>query len=194
MSITNLDALILVDLQNDFCRGGPLGVPSSDAVVKSLSALAKAFAAKGGKVFATRDWHPAEHSSFQTQGGQWPEHCIQGTQGAEFHPDLELPKGSSIVNKGMSVGKDAYSGFVDSDLNDQLRKKGINRLYVGGLATDNCVLNTVLDAIYNDYETYVVTDAVAAVNVEPGDGIRAIHLMQVNGALLTRTSELIADP
>lgn len=191
--ITNLDALIIVDVQNDFCPGGALAVPSGDAVAAKMTAAAKAFAEQGGKVFATQDWHPPGHASFASQGGQWPDHCVQESHGAAFHPALELPEGARVVRKGTSIDKDAYSGFVDSDLDEQLRSRGVNRVYVGGLATDYCVLNTVVDALSNGYEAYVLTDAIGAVNVEPGDGDRAVHLMEVNGAVLTTTQEVLSS-
>ncbi len=193
MRITNLDALIVVDVQNDFCPGGSLGVRGGDAVARKMGETARMFAERGGKVFATQDWHPAGHLSFAAQGGQWPDHCVQGSHGAEFHAELELPEGAHVIKKGASLDKDAYSGFIDSDLDAQLKASGITRVYVGGLTTDYCVVNTVVDALANGYETYVLTDAVAAVNVEPGDGDRALHLMELNGAVLTTTEEALAE-
>ena len=162
-------------------------------VARKMSATAKTFAERGGKVFATQDWHPAGHSSFASQGGQWPDHCVQDSHGAAFHAELELPEGTRVIRKGASLDKDAYSGFVDSDLDAQLKAGGITRVYVGGLATDYCVVNTVVDALGNGYETYVLADAVAAVNVESGDGDRALHLMELNGAVLTTTEEALAE-
>ena len=193
MRITNLDALIVVDVQNDFCPGGSLGVTGGDSVARKMGATARTFAERGGKVFATQDWHPAGHLSFAAQGGQWPDHCVQDSHGAAFHAELGLPEGTRIIKKGASPDKDAYSGFIDSDLDAQLKAGGINRVYVGGLATDYCVVNTVVDALANGYETYVLADAVAAVNVEPGDGDRALHLMELNGAVLTTTEEALAE-
>ena len=192
MSITNLDALIIVDVQNDFCPGGSLAVASGDAVARKMTDAARTFAERGAKVFATQDWHPAGHSSFAAQGGQWPDHCVQGTRGAEFHPELQLPDSVGVVRKGASPHADAYSGFIDSDLDAQLKAKGVNRVYIGGLATDYCVLNTVIDALSNGYETYVLTDAVGAVDLDPGDGDRALHLMEVNGAVLTTTAAALS--
>ena len=114
MRITNLDALIVVDVQNDFCPGGSLGVTGGDAVARKMGAAARTFAERGGKVFATQDWHPAGHASFASQGGQWPDHCVQDSHGAAFHADLGLPEGARVVRKGASLDKDAYSGFIDS--------------------------------------------------------------------------------
>ena len=189
--VTNLDALIIVDVQNDFCPGGVLAVPSGDAVAARMTAVGKAFAAQGATVFATQDWHPPGHASFTSRGGQWPDHCVQESHGAAFHPALELPEGTRVVRKGASSDRDAYSGFVDSDLVELLRSRGVTRVYVGGLATDYCVLNTVVDALSNGYETYVLTDAIGAVDVEPGDGDRALHLMEFNGAVLTTAGAVL---
>ena len=193
MQITNLDALIVVDVQNDFCPGGALGVTGGDAVARKMGATARAFAERGGKVFATQDWHPQGHSSFASQGGPWPDHCVQESNGAAFHPELGLPESARVIRKGASPDRDAYSGFIDSDLDAQLKAGGVSRVYVGGLATDYCVVNTVVDALANGYETYVLADAVAAVNAEPGDGDRALHLMQMNGAALITTDEALSE-
>jgi nicotinamidase/pyrazinamidase len=193
MQLQETDALIVVDVQNDFCPGGALAVPSGDKVAATMTRAAKAFAAKGAKVFATQDWHPAHHSSFAPQGGPWPPHCVQGTKGAEPHPNLRLPEGTHIVKKGSNPSKDAYSGFIDSDLEAQLKSAGVKRVFVGGLATDYCVLNTVIDALAIGFESFVLTDAVGAVDVEPGDGLRALHLMQTSGATLTTVDEVLAD-
>ena len=194
VELTKNDALIVVDVQNDFCPGGALAVASGGAVAATMTRVAKAFAAKGAKVLATQDWHPAVHSSFNDQGGQWPRHCVQGTKGAELHPALSLPKGTHIVKKGASPDKDAYSGFVDSDLEARIKKANVRRVFVGGLATDYCVLNTVVDALGLGFETYVLTDAVGAVDVEPNDGLRALHLMESSGATLVTTGEVIGGP
>ena len=191
MGVTERDALIIVDVQNDLCPGGATPVASGEAVARAMTAAAAAFAQRGGAVFATQDWHPPGHPSFAPQGGQWPEHCVQGSRGAEFHPALTLPEGTVIVRKGAS--KDAYSGFVDSDLDAQLRARGIRRVAVGGLAADYGVLNTVIDALANGYETRMLTDAVGALNVEPGDGERALHLMRINGAELTTLAEALEE-
>ena len=192
MELTKTDALIVVDVQNDFCPGGSLAVAGGAQVAAALTTAAKAFAGRGAKIYATMDWHPAGHSSFVAKGGPWPEHCVQNTKGAELHPDLELPAEAIIVHKGTNPGKDAYSGFVDSDLEEQLKAAHIQRVFVGGLATDYCVLNTVIDALGIGFETYVLADAVDSVDIEPKDGIRALHVMQTSGATLTTTEEILA--
>lgn len=191
MQITDADALIVVDVQNDFCPGGSLAVKGGADVAQVLTYAAQAFADRGAKIFATMDWHPAGHSSFREQGGPWPAHCVQGTPGAELHPNLKLPEAAVIVHKGTDPKKDAYSGFVDSELEQRLVEAGIKRVFVGGLATDYCVLNTVIDAIGIGFETYLLTDATDSVDVEPQDGRRAVHLMQTSGATLTTTDEVL---
>ena len=194
MELTKTDALLITDVQNDFCPGGALGVATGDVVAATLNRVAKAFADKGSVVFTTQDWHPALHSTFKEQGGQWPAHCVQGTAGAEFHPALKLPKGTHSIKKGASPDKDAYSGFVDSDLEQQLKKANISRIFVGGIPTDYCVLNTVIDALDLGFETYLLADAVAAIDIEPRDGLRALHLMEGSGATLVTTDEIIGKP
>ncbi|MEX2598625.1 MAG: isochorismatase family protein, partial [Dehalococcoidia bacterium] len=153
MELNQRDALIVVDVQNDFCPGGALATPSGDTVAHTLTHVAARFAEHGTGVYATQDWHPPGHSSFKEQGGPWPPHCVQDTPGADFHPDLKLPKNASIIRKGSHPDKDAYSGFIDSDLEQQLRSAGVGRVFVGGLATDYCVLHTVLDAREKGFET-----------------------------------------
>jgi len=191
VDLTETDALIAVDVQNDFCPGGSLAVKGGAQVAQVMSSVAKAFADRGARVFATMDWHPAGHSSFREQGGPWPAHCVQGTRGAELHPDVHLPDAAVIVRKGANPAKDAYSGFVDSDLEQRLKEAGVKRVFVGGLATDYCVLNTVIDALGIGFETYVLTDATDSVDVEPRDGLRALHVMQTSGATLTTTEEVL---
>ncbi len=176
-------ALVLVDIQNDFCPGGALAVKDGDQVVPVANALMPKFPV----VVATQDWHPADHCSFQPQGGPWPPHCVQGTPGAELHPGLEQSRITARVQKGFQRDRDAYSGFPGLD--DVLQSHHVKRIYVMGLATDYCVRATVLDGLKRGYEVYVVTDGVRAVNVKPDDGARALEEMQRAGAkLITSTS------
>jgi nicotinamidase/pyrazinamidase len=193
MDLTEHDALIVIDVQNDFCPGGALAVSTGAVVAAAMTKAAAAFASRGAKVYATRDWHPAGHASFAEQGGPWPPHCVQGTRGAEPHPDLALPDGTAVILKGASIETDAYSGFVDSDLEARLKAAGVTRLFVGGLATDYCVLNTVVDALDLGFETLVLTDAIGAVDAEPNDGLRALHLMEASGAHLSTVAEVLAE-
>ena len=182
MKIGTDDALIIVDVQNDFCPGGSLAVEGGDDVATAITGLAAHFKNAGARIFATQDWHPENHSSFAEQGGPWPPHCVQDSSGAQFHANLRLPIGTSIIRKGSDPAVDAYSGFLDSQLEEQLQRAEIKRLFIGGLATDYCVLNTVLDARKLGYETLLVEDAIAAVNVAPGDGENAMQKMKDAGA------------
>jgi nicotinamidase-related amidase len=182
LKLTESDALIVVDVQNDFCPGGSMAVEGGEEVATALSGLGTHFRVSGARIFATQDWHLGKHSSFTEQGGPWPPHCVQGTHGAEFHASLHLAIGTSIVRKGTDPAVDAYSGFLDSNLEEQLRRTDIKRLFVGGLATDYCVLNTVLDARKLGFETFLIEDAIAAVNVAPEDGANAIQKMKDAGS------------
>ena len=176
------DALVAADVQNDFLPGGKLGIKGSDAVVPVLNRyldLARRF---GLPVYAIRDWHPERHCSFVAQGGIWPEHCVGGSHGAQFARDLELQAAAIVVNKGTNPQREAYSAFEGTELAALLRRAGVRRLLVGGLATDYCVLNTVRDARANGFEVLVLCDAIMAVNVNPEDGVRAEREMQRLGA------------
>lgn len=184
------DALILVDVQNDFLPGGSLAVPCGDEVVPPLNRLMDRFARRGLPVIATRDWHPGDHCSFRERGGPWPSHCVAGTPGAAFAASLSLPDSVTIVSKAITADLDAYSGFGGTDLNELLRKAGIRRLFIGGLATDYCVLNTVKDALANGYAVMLLTDAIRAVDVQPGDGARAIAEMTQLGATPITSSRI----
>jgi putative nicotinate phosphoribosyltransferase len=175
--IMTATALIAVDVQHDFLPGGALGVPGGDAVVEPLVRAAQA----ASLVVKTRDAHTADHCSFTEQGGTWPVHCVAGTHGAELHPAIAALDGP-LVEKATTQGADAYSGFDGTQLTELLRDAGVTHVLVGGLATDYCVKATVLDALQAGFETTVLADAVAAVDVEPGDGRRALDAMVAAGA------------
>ena len=177
------DALIIVDLQHDFLPGGSLAVSDGDAVVPVLNEAIAAFTAAKLPVVATRDWHPADHCSFHAQGGIWPVHCIAGSHGAAFSPALHLPVSAQIISKATTAERDAYSGFEGTDLGARLAVQGITRVFVGGLATDYCVLQTVLDALKLNLQVVLLLDAIRAVDVKPGDGERAIARMIAEGAM-----------
>jgi nicotinamidase/pyrazinamidase len=172
------DALIVVDVQNDFLPGGSLAVPDGDAVVPVLNRYLAEFSARELPVYATRDWHPVNHCSFKAQGGPWPPHCVAESPGAQFAAGLKFPSGTSVISKATRPDKDAYSGFEGTDLDARLRVRKIKRLFIGGLATDYCVLNTVRDALRLGHEVYLLTDAIRAVNVKPDDGRKAEAEMQ----------------
>jgi len=181
-NLSKNDALIIVDVQRDFCPGGALPVPAGDHVVPVLNEYIKLFKAANAGIFATRDWHPPNHISFKAYGGPWPPHCIQHSEGAKFHPDLKLPDDTSIISKAMDPSKESYSGFDGTMLGDELKDKGVTRGFVGGLATDYCVKNTVLDAIERGFVTVLLLDASRGINVKPGDVEKAIDEMIAKGA------------
>ena len=182
VGIDKRDALIIVDVQRDFCPGGTLPVPNGDAVVPVLNGYIKIFRKAGASIYATRDWHPPNHASFKEKGGIWPTHCVQGTEGAKFHPELELPKVAVVVSKATDPEKDAYSGFESTNLKEELEGKRIKRVFIGGLATDYCVKSTILDAIKQGFETVLLQDAIRGVNLKPHDDERAIKGMVAAGA------------
>jgi len=176
------DALLIEDVQNDFLHGGSLAVPRGDEVVPVLNRYLQIFTAQNLPVYATRDWHPERHCSFRAQGGSWPPHCVAGTRGAEFSAALRLPSSAVIVSKATTAEREAYSSFQGTDLDQQLRAANIRRLFIGGLATDYCVLNTVRDALRLGYRILLLVDAIRAVDVQPGDGLRAEEEMIRLGA------------
>jgi nicotinamidase/pyrazinamidase len=183
----NRDALIIVDVQNDFCPGGALAVPGGNLVVEAINSLIPHFR----NIYTTQDWHPVNHISFKARGGIWPPHCIAGTKGAELHPDLKAAKAIHI-KKGTDPDKEAYSGFERTDLAQKLKDARVERLFVGGLATDYCVKTTVLDALRFGFDVVLIDDAVRGVDVNSGDSAAAINEMQSSGAVISRLREIAA--
>ncbi len=190
ISVSAGDALIVVDVQNDFLPGGSLAVPDGDAVVPVLNRYLAEFSARELPVYATRDWHPENHCSFKAQGGPWPPHCVAESPGAQFAALLRFPSGTLVISKATQPDKDAYSGFEGTDLDARLRARKIKRLFIGGLATDYCVLNTVRDALSLGHEVCLLIDAIRAVNVRPDDGRKAEAEMQRLGAIPLTLSAL----
>jgi len=189
------DALIVVDLQNDFCPDGALAVRDGHAIIPVVNRYVERFQRAGAPVFLTRDWHPPVTRHFQAYGGIWPPHCVQETLGAAFHEGLSAPSDAVVVSKGMDPDQDAYSGFQAEDdagrpLGAALAARGVQRIYVGGLATDYCVRATALDAIREGFEVVVLTDAIGAVDLQPGDGARAIDEMRGAGVRMATLNEL----
>lgn len=179
-------ALLVVDVQNDFCPGGSLAVPDGDAIVPRVNRTIELFVRRGLPVLATRDWHPAVTKHFKEYGGAWPPHCVQGTKGARFHPDLRLPKDAVVLSKGMDPEQDSYSGFQalsegGRDLESVVHDLGIDELFLCGLATDYCVRATALDAIRRGIRVRVVDDAIKGVDVKPGDSAAALGEMRQAG-------------
>jgi len=179
-------ALIVVDVQNDFCPGGTLAVAHGDEVVEPLNELIDEFLERGDPVYKSRDWHPPTTKHFEKYGGTWPVHCVQNTKGAEFHPALRDDPRINVVSKGLG-DTDCYSAFDETDLAEQLRKQGVKEVLVGGLATDYCVKSTVIDAIKNGFDVKALQDAMRGVELQPGDSDRAIQEMRAAGAQIVST-------
>lgn len=180
-------ALLVVDVQNDFCSGGALAVPGGDSVVLPINRLTAAYAAAGAPIFASRDWHPPGSSHFTEGGGIWPVHCVAETNGAAFHPELALPPETAVLSKGTALDADGYSAFDGTitggeSLKQALDTRTVEHLTVCGLATDYCVRASVLDACRQGLRVSVVSDAIAAVNLHAGDGPQAIKEMRAAGA------------
>jgi nicotinamidase/pyrazinamidase len=174
-------ALIVVDVQNDFCPGGTLAVPHGDEVVEPLNRVIDEFLERGEPVYKSRDWHPPTTKHFAAYGGVWPVHCVQNTKGAEFHPALRDDPRITVISKGLG-DTNCYSAFDETDLLDQLKQQNVEEVVVGGLATDYCVKSTVLDALKNGFKVKALENAMRAVDVQPGDGERAIGEMREAGA------------
>jgi nicotinamidase/pyrazinamidase len=173
-------ALLIIDVQHDFLPGGALAVPDGDAVVPGLVQAAEG----ADLIVASRDAHPADHCSFVAQGGIWPAHCIEGTHGAELHPAIAALRPAVVIDKATTSDRDAYSAFDGTGLAATLRDRGVDRLVVGGLATDYCVRASVLDALREGFEVTVLADGVRGVEVEAGDTERALREMREAGAVV----------
>lgn len=178
------NALLVVDVQNDFCPGGALAVKTGDEVVGVINRIMSLFEL----VIASKDWHPSETVHFT----RWPPHCVRGTRGADFHPDLDVTRIDHVVLKGTANTDDGYSAFeaTSADLGFLLRHGGVDHVFVTGLATDYCVRATALDALKAGFQVSVVTDAVRAVELKPGDGARALEEIGRSGALLVDSESL----
>ena len=187
----NDTALIIVDIQNDFCKGGPLEVKNGEEVIGGLNELIDKFHTEGKPVYATKDWHPLDHCSFQTNGGLWPVHCVQGTPGAGLHPELLIDDRVGIINKGTETGEEAYSGFDGTNFAEQLRENNISKVIIGGLATDYCIHGTTIGAIKNGFSTSVIEDLIRGVELNPGDCANATKEMKDAGAKFIQSSSLV---
>ena len=185
-------ALLIIDVQNDFCPGGVMEITEGDRIVPALNRLALVFAERRGRVVATQDWHPAEHSSFSL----WPEHCVQGSRGADFHEGLDLRPVNIILRKGFNKELDSYSAFFENDrktstgLDAYLKTHSIYTVVLGGLATDYCVLYSALDAVALGYKTIVLNDAVRGLDSPPGSVDEAFRAMREAGVILAESGDL----
>ena len=182
MKVNDDDALIIVDVQNDFCPGGALAILGGEGVVRVINPVQLKFS----RIYLTRDWHPQDHCSFSDtptfQDGSWPTHCVQDSPGAEFHGDLHVPSDGIIISKGMDPDQEAYSGFQGTTLADALRDAGVQRVFIAGLATDYCVKATVLDALKEGFTTIVLEDGCRGVN--DADSAAALEAMRAAGAII----------
>jgi len=186
------DALLVVDVQNDFLPGGALGVQLGDQVVPPLNRLIARWRDRGWPIVFTRDWHPPDHCSFHARGGPWPVHCVAGTPGAQFAASLLVPARAMITSKATDPQHEAYSAFEGTGLAEHLHRAGVTRVFIGGLATDYCVRATGADARTLGFELTVLTDAVRAVDVNPGDGDHALQELAAGGTGMTTTAEVLA--
>ena len=184
-------ALVVVDVQVDFCPGGALAVEGGDQIIHGLNTAIDAFERFGLPVFFTRDWHPPNHMSFAGHGGVWPPHCVQGSRGSAFHPNLRVPPGAPVFSKGDDPLKEAYSGFQGTGLEAAMREREVDEIYIGGLATDYCVKESTLDALSAGFNVVVLEDCVRAVDAKPGDGALAMAEMKEAGAVLTTVTAAI---
>jgi nicotinamidase/pyrazinamidase len=182
------DALVVIDVQNDFLSGGSLAVSEGDQVIPVLNGYIEQFISRHLPVLATRDWHPPNHCSFIQQGGPWPAHCVVDSKGAEFASALHLPAAVKVFSKATEADQENYSDFANPAFKEQLDEMAIRRLFIGGLATEYCVLNTVRDALSHHYQVFLLIDAIRAINVRPQDGEKAITEMIQKGAKLITLS------
>ncbi|MBU1727633.1 MAG: bifunctional nicotinamidase/pyrazinamidase [Candidatus Omnitrophica bacterium] len=188
-------ALLIVDVQNDFCPNGALGVPQGNKIIPVINRYINFFKRKDLPIFITRDWHPVRTRHFKDFGGAWPAHCIQNTPGAQFHPDLKVPAGAIMLYKGMDPEKDSYSAFQAEDISGMtlvklLAFKGIKELYIAGLATDYCVKFTSIDALKQGFKIKILIDAIKGVNLKPKDSENAIKQITKMGAKKIKLADL----
>lgn len=192
VTLTANDALLIADIQNDFLPGGSLGIGGGDTIIPVLLSYIRRFHSRHLPIFLTRDWHPPDHCSFRSQGGRWPVHCVAGSPGSLPPPAFDAPPSAVIIYKAIDRDQEAYSAFQSTALDRHLRALGIRRLFIGGLATDYCVLHTVTDALASGYTVCLLMDAIQAVNLQPDDGRRAEQDMSRLGAAPIRLETLAA--
>lgn len=189
--LESADALLIVDVQRDFLPGGAMTISGSELILPRLNACMAKFVSRGLPVFASRDWHPQNHRSFVSQGGPWPPHCIQGSPGAQWADGLWLPENLVAVSKGQEADALGSSAFDATDLTQRLRRAGVHRLFMGGLATDTCILHTARDALAQGWEVVVLGDAVAPLDMRIGDGLRALQVIQREGGEVAEVAQVL---
>ena len=192
VTLTANDALLIADIQNDFLPGGALGIGGGDTIIPVLMSYIRRFHARHLPIYLSRDWHPPDHCSFRSQGGQWPVHCVAGSPGSLPPPGFDAPASAVIIYKAIDRDQEAYSAFQSTELDRHLRALCIRRLFIGGLATDYCVLNTVTDALAQRYAVCLLIDGIKAVNLQPDDGRRAKENMLDLGATPVQLETLAA--
>ncbi len=184
-------ALLVVDVQRDFCPGGSLAVEHGDDIVPKLNKVIIAFHKAKLPIFFSRDWYPRNHCSFKSRGGTWPVHCVAGTAGAKFHPGLVVPAGSAIVSKATKPDSEAYSAFQGTGLGKKLNTIGVKEVFIGGLATDYCVRESALDALATGLKVTILRDCVKGVNIHPDDSEKSLHEITSRGAVLLSSAQAI---
>ncbi len=183
LNLTSKDALLVTDMQNDFLPGGALPIKEGDQLIPVINEYIKIFKSSKARIIASRDWHPPNHISFIQQGGPWPPHCVQGSEGAQFHTSLKLPDDVFVVSKATDPKKEAYSVFEGTDLAKNLKQWGVARVFIGGVATDYCVVNSTFDAKKLDLDVVVLADATRGIDVKAGDVEKAFQAITKSGAL-----------
>lgn len=191
-TLQGADALLIADIQNDFLPGGALGITGAHGIIPTLQTYMQRFRARSLPIFLTRDWHPPKHCSFREQGGPWPVHCVAGSPGSLPPPGFEAPLSAVMIYKAIDAGEEAYSAFQNTPLHRHLQAIGVRRLFIGGMATDYCVLNSVKDARSLGYDVCLLMDAIKAVNLQPQDGRRAEEEMICLGAVPVYLENLAA--
>jgi nicotinamidase/pyrazinamidase len=181
-------ALIIVDMQNDFMPSGSLPIPDSDKIIPVLNKYIELFVSRKFPIFATRDWHPPDHKSFKQRGGMWAMHCVRDTKGAEFHPELKIPRNATIISKATDADREAYSAFERTELARKLEQEGIKRVLIGGVATDYCVKSTALDAVRLGFDAVLLEDAVKGIN-NSGDAVKEMQKSGVRRAKIEQIGD-----
>ena len=188
-----MTALLVIDVQNDFLEGQALGARDTSHLIPGINRVVKECSRLRVPTFFTRDWHPANHSSFRSEGGIWPSHCVQNTHGAKFADGLSLPDGSIIITKGQAVNDDGYSMFEDTSLQEHLERLKIKNIAVCGIATEYCVLESVKDAAARNFKVTLLIDLVCSIEASPGDAFAAIDRMRSAGAVLMKSEAWLAN-